>query len=806
MNDLPAVLHETRRRLRIALPADVDAAAMSGELLRIAGVSAVRVNTALGCVVVDHDGSAEARSTVLRRLARGHAAAERPARPGGLPRAGPGASSASTVAGTAPGTTANAARTPPGAKPRARPARAAGATPMAQALAGGAAWAPAALALVAPLASGPWRQTLALAGVALQALGSRELLGRGSAARDPAAVLLDSASLAALVLGGQASTVAASMLLRQLVQSLSDRLVGQADELLAHLLPLESARYRALRDPAVRDGQREGWWPLRELRRGDRIRLFPGDVVPLDGCVTHGTATLVPVLPGAAARRVGAGDAVAAGERLDRGTLELRAEADAEHSRLARLRNQLRHVVAAREPVGRLSQPERRGVGLPLTAAALVYGFTRDAARAASMLQADPQRGLELAQPLAREAALLALARAGLVASGLETLARLAVARTLVLQDSGVLASGRWVVQAIAAEPGTDADWARLCITRLAGAGPDETPSLPDRMLREWQRHGAVLRTGGGEVHLASPARLRSVWGLDFAPAAPPRTESLSTTWPGATDDAAAPGAPSDTSALTRRFALVADGRVIARVVLASAWRIGAAEHLGALREAGFEQIVLVADDGGERDAADAPPRHFGADAWIAEGPAAVGDWLAEATRDGSPAVLVHTVLRDAVPPGSLGLAPLEAEAGPHGVLVGDPLASLLAARRLAQEIARRLGRRHQFAVAANATLMTAGAVRWLPPMAVTLMHHGAGLLLLLDSLRLEGLQAPAAASAAVNPAARSDAADDGESTAATAVTPNPGSIARRPRTRKTPALPRPRGASAPIPEGKSPP
>jgi cation transport ATPase len=78
-------------------------------------------------------------------------------------------------------------------------------------------------------------------------------------------------------------------------------------------------------------------------------------------------------------------------------------------------------------------------------------------------------------------------------------------------------------------------------------------------------------------------------------------------------------------------------------------------------------------------------------------------------------------------------------------VLAGDPLATLLAARRLSQVIERRLRRRHGFAVAANAALMTAGAVRWLSPMAVTLAHHGAGLLLLVDSLRMEALQTPSA-------------------------------------------------------------
>lgn len=695
MSDEPTILHETARRLRIALPHDAEPAAVPGDLCRIDGVTAARVSARLHCVAVAYDGRTEVRTAVLQRLARGHALAARAA--SGAGTASPG------------GARRRGARSQP-AKPAAAPA---------DAIAQATSWTPALLALAAPLASGPWRSGLALSSVALRALQRRDML-----ARDPAAVVLDSASLATLALGGQVPVVATAMLLRQLAETLSGRLVAQADDLLAHLLPTEAGRYRALRDPS----EREAWWPLRALRTGDRIRLSAGDVVPLDGCVTDGSATLEPVLPGAQARPVARGDAVAAGERLAQGTLEVRAEADAEHSRLTRLRAQLRHVIAARDPAGPLAAEGNRLVSLPLTAAALVYGFTRDAARAAAMLQANPQQGLDLAQPLAREAALYALARTGLVASGLETLARLAMARALVLQDSGVLACGRWTVEVVQVEPGGSPALVQRWIARLAGAAPDEEPSLPDRLVREWQRHGALLRTGGREVHLAGRARLRALWGLGLPQAMQRRADRG--------------GQSNDSTALRREFVFVADGRVVARVVLASAWRPGIAQHLGALRQAGFERIALVAEDGGERDVADAPPAEFDRDHWIADGPSALGDWLADATRDGSPAVVVHTVLRDAVPPGSLGLAPLDAEAGPHGVLAGDPLATLLAARRLAQVIERRLRRRHGFALAANAALMTASAVRWLPPMAVTLMHHGAGLLLLLDSLRLEVLQA----------------------------------------------------------------
>ena len=104
---------------------------------------------------------------------------------------------------------------------------------------------------------------------------------------------------------------------------------------------------------------------------------------------------------------------------------------------------------------------------------------------------------------------------------------------------------------------------------------------------------------------------------------------------------------------------------------------------------------------------------------------------------------MVHTVLRDLVPPGSLSLTPTDADAGSHGVLLGDPLLSLVAARRVALLVHRRLRLQQGTAVAANAALMTATALRWLPPIATALLHHGFALLLLLDSLRIESLDAP---------------------------------------------------------------
>jgi hypothetical protein len=57
--------------------------------------------------------------------------------------------------------------------------------------------------------------------------------------------------------------------------------------------------------------------------------------------------------------------------------------------------------------------------------------------------------------------------------------------------------------------------------------------------------------------------------------------------------------------------------------------------------------------------------------------------------------------------------------------------------------IHRRLRRQQAAATVVNAALMTSAALRWLPPVATSLLHHGFVLAMLFDSIRLEALDAP---------------------------------------------------------------
>lgn len=661
------ILHETTHRLRLAVAGHADPVALVAEVGRVTGVRSARLNAALPCLVVHHDGRAETRDAVLARLRR------------------------------------RVERTP-------RRRRTAARQPIDAAF-----WAPLLLAAAVPALPRAWRS-----GGALATVGARVLTQGDRLRTDPAAVLLDAASLSSLALSGQPMVVSTSVLLRLLAEHLSARLVRQADDLLDHLLPAEAAAYRAWPAGAAADVP----WsdvPLRDLRPGDRIRLQAADVVPVDGCVIEGSARLVPALQAAGVHGVGPGAHVAAGERLHDGALVLCAEADAASSRLARLRAQVRHATGAHQPVGRLRPSFERLLSLPLTAAALVLGLTGDSARAAAMLQADPQQGLDLALPLAREAALGALARQGLLTAGLEAIERLATARSLVLQDTGVLASGRWIVESVQTQAGGDPNMVRRWLADMAATPIEalQAAGLSDKVVRLWVRHGAVLRVGEHEVHLASAQRLQSFWGLSLRGASP----------------------AADAASLRREFAVVAGGRVVATMTLTSVLRPAALNRIEALRVLGFDRIALFVEADGNEQPSRAPRADLAGLTQISDEASERGDWLANAARDGTPLLVVHTNLRDLVPPGSLSLTPMDADAGSHGVLLGDPLASLVAARRLAQAVHGRLRAHQGLATSANAVLMTSAALRWMPPLVNTLLHHGLAMALLLDSLRIESIK-----------------------------------------------------------------
>jgi cation transport ATPase len=372
----------------------------------------------------------------------------------------------------------------------------------------------------------------------------------------------------------------------------------------------------------------------------------------------------------------------------------------------------VRHTLRTRDTPGGLTPDLERLTALPLTTAGLVLAMTGDAGRSAAMLQADPQHGLLLSHPVAREAALYALARDGLLGSGLDTVERLALGTTLAVEDIRILTERSWHVAEVRSTGGRlDRVEAQRWLARLAGIEPmdAEDAGFRDRQVSDWLEHGAVLHEPPRIIHVAGAEPLRRTWGLELA--------------------------HPDRGSLERVLGIVVDGRQLGSLKLSVRLRPRVGEQLQRLRALGFRRIAILTEDLEER--AGPEMEALGADAIVSSSRAEQGRWLYRAVEDGERVVLLHTGLRDLLPPGGLSLCPAEADAGAHAVLIGEPLQSLVAARSIAVTIHRKLRRHFGSTMAVNAALMVASGLRLIPPIVNTALHHAATLALLRGSMGL---------------------------------------------------------------------
>ena len=650
------IVHETATRLRLRCPGD-DAArhAMRARLGSIPGVRRLRQGLGRQTLIVEYDGRVPTRASIVASAAASPAdamAARRPVSPRFAARAG---LDLGLLAG--------------------------------------------AVALLPP----PWRPAAA-AGFAVVRGVQHWRAGDGATA-----VVLESASAIATALTGNAAASATSMVLGAIGRRASARLLGACDDQLWAI---------ARDDPQGGEdtGAREAGVAVPEP--GDLLPLSAGDLIPCDGLVIEGELRLDAAAPREPVEGVvvGAGERVGSGARVGAGKALLLVERTRGTSRAARLRRHLRHAILARDQPGPMSPDLQRLASLPLTAAGVVYAVTGDAQRSAPMLQADPQEGLAMSMPVARDASIFAMARAGILMTGLDAIERLASATTVVLEDIGILTEPVWRLDTVRVH-GRIAPEPRVAGWLAAAAGVPvhlaDVAGYPDAVVERWMLHGAIVRQGRRTLSLGGATALRRDWGLSLEPA--------------------------DT-AFTRRLGLVSNGRLVAQITLKSRLRACAARCLAALRADGVQAVSVLTEDPCARvpDGLAA----LGVDVVAGADRDAQRRWMLAASERGERIALVHTGLRDLLPPGGLSVCPIDADAGAHGVLLGDPLECLVAGRRVALTLRARMRLQVGAAVLANSGLLVASAMRAAPPIVTTTLHHLVAFAMLAGGMRIARVEA----------------------------------------------------------------
>ncbi len=483
--------------------------------------------------------------------------------------------------------------------------------------------------------------------------------------------------------------------------------------------------------------------PLEQVVPGDVLRVLPGTVVPADGVLVDGGATLDEAALTGESRPVllSPGAQVRSGGTNGGGPFSLRVTVPPSEGTWAGIVRLVRAAESSRPPFVRSADRAARvfvALSLGLAGAAWAYAGPE---RALAVLVVATPCPLLLAAPAAWTAGLSRAARRGVLVKGGAPLEALAGVRVLLLDKTGTATRAR--PQVVAVEPlgALSADEVLQAAASLEQASFH--PYAP-ALVEEARARGLALTFPQEVEEIPGQGLLGKVGTHDVA------VGQQSFVAAGA---AAGPG----TRAVSLRNAVegssgvfvAIDGRLAGAVVMQDPVRPEAPRTLRALREMGFTRIHMVTGD--HPDVAELVGDALGVDrVYSRRTPAEKVEVVRRVRREG-PTVMVGDGINDAP---ALALADVGVAMGARGasaaseaadvVLTGDRLDGLLHAVEVARHT-RRIARQ-SVGLGMGLSLLAMGfaAAGYLRPAAGAVLQEGIDVLVLLNALRALGSTSPA--------------------------------------------------------------
>ena len=330
--------------------------------------------------------------------------------------------------------------------------------------------------------------------------------------------------------------------------------------------------------------------PIATIRQGDRLLVRQGDVIPVDGHVADGVATLdLSALTGESIpKSLSRGGEVMSGSTLIGAAFDLIASRPAAESTYAGIVRLVEAAQASKSPMARLA--DRYAIGflvLTVSIAAAAWLLSGDPIRALAVLVVATPCPLILAVPVAIISGISRTAKSGALVKDGAALEGLAHVRTAILDKTGTLTQGRPTITAIITGEGfterdvlalaasLDQASAHVMATSLIQAAANAGLTLlPPSNIAELPGKGIEGTVGGRRVAIGGDTYVRN--------------------------------RSSGGQLLLRELhdhdgvqsvAVAVDGFVAGVILLQDQLREDARTTLDALRTAGIERIVLASGD-----------------------------------------------------------------------------------------------------------------------------------------------------------------------------------------------------------------
>jgi len=543
--------------------------------------------------------------------------------------------------------------------------------------------------------------------------------------------VLDALSIGVSMLRGDFSTAGSVMFLLRLGELLEEWTRKKSLGDLAHCMSLNVDRVWQL------TAEGEVLVPISQIRTGDAIIVHTGSVIPLDGRVLDGEASVNQAsLTGEAEPvRKAAGAVVYAGTVVEEGQITLTVEQQAgsgRYDQIVRMIENSEKLKSASET--RAAALADKLVPYSLLGTAVTYALTRNATRAISILMVDFSCALKLSMPLAVLSAMRECGSYHITVKGGKYLEALANADTIVFDKTGTLTHATpTVVQVVPFGTRTEDEILGIaaCLEEhyphsMANAVVQAASAKGirhDEMHSEVQyvvAHGIASTIGGEKAVIGSQHFVFEDEGCYI-----PTTET-------AKFDAL----PPEYSHL-----YLAIGGVLAGVIcIADPLRAEAAEVLRQLRGLGIQKAVMMTGDNDRT--ASVIAKQVGVDAYYAEVlPEDKARFVDAEKAAGRTVIMLGDGINDspALSAADVGIAISDGAAIAREIaditIAADSLRELVTLKAIANGLQHRTRANYRFIMSFNSMLIVLGAMGILPPATSALLHNASTLGVSLKSM-----------------------------------------------------------------------
>ena len=544
--------------------------------------------------------------------------------------------------------------------------------------------------------------------------------------------LLDGVAIGVSVFRGDIGTAGSVMFLLEVGEILEEWTHKKSVDDLARSMSLNVNKVWKLVDG------REELVASNEVASGDQIIVHMGNVIPFDGTITRGegmvnqaslTGEPLPV-----AKKVDG--YVYAGTVLEEGEIALRVKHTAGATRYEKIVTMIEQTEKLKsEMESKAEHLADRLVPYTLLGTGLVYGLTRNATKALSVLMVDFSCALKLAMPITVLSAIKEANKHHITVKGGKFLERMAEADTIVFDKTGTLTKAQPVVRKVVSFNGEDTDE----LLRLAACLEEHFPhSMAKAVVNAAQEKGLVHEENHSKVEYIVAHGISSRVGdkkviigsyhFVFEDECCRVPEGM---------EAEFEQLPDDCSCLY----LAMDGLLAAVICISDPIREEAAAVVSLLRERGFDKIVMMTGDS-ERTAA-VVAEQIGVDDYHSEVlPEDKAAFVDQEHALGRKVVMIGDGVNDspALSAADVGIAISDGAQIAREVaditVEADDLYGLVTLRELSQKLMRRIHRNYVNIVGINSGLIALGITGVIAPTTSALFHNTSTVLISLQGMR----------------------------------------------------------------------